>query len=494
MLKLAVKDHCDNEQYGRSVTKSSRLTFLLLFIGWFVIRGGLESRSWLSSVTTSMIGTPLLEHNETTTYDNNSSSNSNNQKELVVVENKDRQPDATTGTYHSKKQGKFAYAYTIAGCDNQDSCVGYILNALVAARILSHYNSTSDVVFLVRMASWINETRLPSEQEEWLTKAGVKLVYVPKLRVDSFPTATLEKFRTLELLQYDRVRFFDSDLIPLCSLDHEFQDSFEGPLQGFVGIRGGVAPITACSFIVTPQPGLFERTMDLIRSTRQRNNGKWDPYVGFGHRFLPGETWRGMFRAGNHWDFYGSSIDQGLLFQLFKFEIGNWSDISYRVNTAWEETNEVPPDGFNTTNLSWAFLSNGRWATPRVNTVPWTSVPCFNRRTNRGGQTPVQMEHFAGSSKPWRNSVTSEMIPLEINDFTVASSTDLWFYWLGVANRTWDLQLPSVLAEAKGTRFNPMPYDGGRNKNVLLGDEVELPRPILENVTLTEPIMFADSL
>ena len=47
----------------------------------------------------------------------------------------------------------------------------------------------------------------------------VKLVHGPNLRTDTYPTAPLEKFRGLEPLQYDRVRFLDPDLIPLCNLD-----------------------------------------------------------------------------------------------------------------------------------------------------------------------------------------------------------------------------------------------------------------------------------
>ncbi len=82
-------------------------------------------------------------------------------------------------------------------------------------------------------------------------------------------TATLEKFRVLELLQYDRVRFLDGDLIPLCNLDKEFKDSYDGRLQGFVGTKGGVAPITASDFMVTPQRGLFEKTMNIVHACRE---------------------------------------------------------------------------------------------------------------------------------------------------------------------------------------------------------------------------------
>lgn len=41
-------------------------------------------------------------------------------------------------------------------------------------------------------------------------------------------------------------------------------------------------------------------------------------------------------------------------------EIGNWSDMS-EGQAAWEETDEVPSDGLNSTTLSWVPLSNSRW-------------------------------------------------------------------------------------------------------------------------------------
>ncbi len=99
-----------------------------------------------------------------------------------IVDN--NRSDSSSQSNNRHKSGKFAYAYVISGCDNQDSCIGYIMNVLVASTILHHYNSTSDVVLLARMASHIPEEAFPSVQEEWLVKSGVKLQYIPKVEVD----------------------------------------------------------------------------------------------------------------------------------------------------------------------------------------------------------------------------------------------------------------------------------------------------------------------
>jgi hypothetical protein len=66
------------------------------------------------------------------------------------------------------------------------------------------------------------EARFDPQYETWLQKAGVHLSYLPRVAVDNFGTATLEKFRVYELLDYDRVYFMDSDMIPSCNIDSHF--------------------------------------------------------------------------------------------------------------------------------------------------------------------------------------------------------------------------------------------------------------------------------
>ena len=100
--------------------------------------------------------------------------------------------------------GRFAYAFIVGGCD-ETSCKKYVLNALASVQALKHFNSTADVHFKVRMSANVTDSRLPPDQEKWLTSAGVNLQYLPKLSVDNLGTITLEKFRVLEMTDYDRV-------------------------------------------------------------------------------------------------------------------------------------------------------------------------------------------------------------------------------------------------------------------------------------------------
>jgi hypothetical protein len=380
-------------------------------------------------------------------------------------------PLAAAAADHHHGGGKFAYAYIVGGC-SLTSCLGYLLNAIVANQILKDHNSTSDVVFQVRMASRINETRLPIEHETWLRKSGIHLKYLPKVRVDNFGTATLEKFRVLEMIEYDRVRFLDADLIPLCNVDFELEASYNGQLQEYVGKQGSVAPISACDFIVTPKKGLFKQVMDIVH--RQRNKKQqqpnttnlFDPLVGWGDQMIGGDEWRGSNRRGTNWDFYGATIDQGIIYQWLKYEMLNWSHVvmkgknDFQVQT-WQE---VTHSRQNNSNI---VAASGQRYTAIVNKTKFKSKTCL---TMKGWN--LSNLHFNGNGKPWNKPILSEDIPDSYSESF--EGRDIWLFWLGMANRTKDLQLPSAMLFL--SKSTPAGFNNG-DKSVLFRPEVEVPKP-----------------
>ena len=68
-------------------------------------------------------------------------------------------------------------------------------------------------------------TALPPEDEAILTKSGVIVKYIPKPITDNFHTAMMDKFRILELTEYERVLYLDADVMPLNNLDYIFEAS-----------------------------------------------------------------------------------------------------------------------------------------------------------------------------------------------------------------------------------------------------------------------------
>lgn len=209
--------------------------------------------------------------------------------------------------------GKFAYGFVISAC-TKHSCLGYILNIITASHVLKQSGSKADIVLQVKMNSNTNGTMLAPEQELWIKKADVILKYTEKTRHDNFGLATIEKYRVLEWLEYDRVLFLDADILPLCNMDYLFVDSFnpDGALGELVSIQGAVAPMTASALLVTPKPGEFDSVLDIIRRHRNRKDNAtiFDPTIGWGHEMKARDMWMAWSKMGNNWNFYAASADQ----------------------------------------------------------------------------------------------------------------------------------------------------------------------------------------
>jgi hypothetical protein len=370
------------------------------------------------------------------------------------------------------ERGRFAVAYIIAGC-SLTSCTGYILNALAASQVLQYHNSTADVVLKIRMAAHINDTRLPVQQEEWVLKSGIKLAYLPKVVVDTFGTATMEKFRVLEMVEYDRVYFLDSDVLPLCNIDYHLEASYKGKLQPYVGVQGGIAPINAGNFIVTPRRGLFKQVMDIVHRYRTTKRS-FDFVTGWGHKLAEKDPWVGYTRSGLNWTMGGAQIDQGVLYHWMKYEMLNWSHWQRggEVHT-WQE---VPSSSL--PNVSNVFeVSNHTFITRANKSRPFRKGCGMLLGRNRIDENPPFSDsfHFTGRGKPWRQTINAALIPTSLNSTLGAS--DVWRYWLGQANRTFGLELPSHIKISKGYAagaFDMWDYDQ------LLRPEIELPIPSSE--------------
>ena len=223
-----------------------------------------------------------------------------------------------------KAPGKFAYAFVVGGC-TASSCTGYVLNVIASSQVLKQHNSTADVHFKVRMSADTSDERLPIEHERWLSKAGVHLQYLPKVKVDNFGSITMEKFRVLEMTDYDRVYFLDADILPVCNMDHHMQLSYDGVLQPFVGMQAPFAPLSAGNFIVTPKAGMLEQVLDIVKRNRKNSKKRFSKRQGWGHKIDPKDPWISSKHQGYTWAFRGAPIDQGILYHWMKYEMMDWS-------------------------------------------------------------------------------------------------------------------------------------------------------------------------
>ena len=118
----------------------------------------------------------------------------------------------------------YAYAFLMGGAnpDHFGSYRGYLYNILIATQILRERGSTADIVVWCQLTCHTNATSLPAVHEQWLSRANIYLRYIPKNQMESFIDIVMEKFRILSMVEYKRVLFLDSDLLPLGNLDYFF--------------------------------------------------------------------------------------------------------------------------------------------------------------------------------------------------------------------------------------------------------------------------------
>lgn len=215
-----------------------------------------------------------------------------------------------------KGDGKFAYFFLMAGCDpkQKERYIGYVLNILVSKHILQQSGSNADVVVLTRMSS---ETTAESiEEQEMLERGGVIVRYLPKVHLDNFFSAMLDKFQILKYYaEYDRIIFLDSDITPFCNLDYMFHNSMgpDATLAPNVILSYKHEPAQGGFFMVHPEEGDYEKIQEIIDS-RVRSSYNFSEKYGWGHKILYPDYW-GKFVS--NFFFHPSSTPTSLCISWF---------------------------------------------------------------------------------------------------------------------------------------------------------------------------------
>jgi len=332
---------------------------------------------------------------------------------------------------------------------------------------------------------------LPEQQETWLQSAGVNLQYLNLkngVNINNFGLASLLKFKILQMLEYDRVMFLDSDVIPLCHMEAMFLESFRpnGMLQDNVVIAGPSAPATASLFLLKPQQGEFESIVRVVHRYRDTHNGSliMDRDYGWGHKMsAKQDRWEPWKKSGTNdyqhhqqWNFYGANADQGLLLYWVRYMKMNYSQIlTDRVQT-WAEVTNHP--NFNNNNNSQAIPVEGRLLA-QIQQVHSNQLPsCTNGAASFRQDKMLQNApysdhiHFMANTKPWFTAIHANDIPPTLPPKLVSleAQRNFWLYHLGRANETFQLGLPSTMEAAKQNPFGKASKD-----NDLLDPKAELP-------------------
>ncbi|KAL3938351.1 MAG: hypothetical protein SGARI_001774 [Bacillariaceae sp.] len=105
------------------------------------------------------------------------------------------------------KERKYAYGARSDQAGRSDYRGG-LYSVVVAAHLFQKHGSVADVVLMVQISAETKHHKLPELEEQILTKAGVKIKYIPKFeapKFEKFYSLMMEKFRILSMTEYARV-------------------------------------------------------------------------------------------------------------------------------------------------------------------------------------------------------------------------------------------------------------------------------------------------
>ena len=289
---------------------------------------------------------------------------------------------------------KWAYAFLISGCDSaRPGYRGMLYNVVISAGILQRDGTKADVILMIQMSSRTNETKLPTDEEDLLRIANIKLLYLPKFRwgMDNFYSVMMEKFRILNLIEYSRVLFLDSDIMPYCALDYLFEvsepssKSVKPIVKENVIIAWGSQAANGGFFMLRPGPQEYQEVNQIIRKIEAKaltmEYPYWDKVEGWGHNFTYPDYWRCNKDWINRtqWTWHGAFADQGLLYYWTKYHKKSVSIIIKHEIEHWGAhngalTREATQKGA---------LQNFTCGTRSGKVAPWLPFPVFSHFTGK---------------------------------------------------------------------------------------------------------------
>jgi len=300
------------------------------------------------------------------------------QQQQLLLLRQHKQPSNNISDGNKNNTKPYAYVFVVSRCggsrgkdknndddDESNSYRSYLYGVYVAVYSLRKLGSSkADFVLFYRMSSSPSSSYgdededddLPPDEKLALRKLGILAVKLPN-RKESYYNIQMTKFRALALVQYRRVMYLDSDVLPLSNLDALFeasdpdaddntivasakgkeqQQGQQQQVHETLVLRGGHEPALGCLFMVSPRPGDLERVDALIRKKEQQLD-KFDPKIGWN---IESETnddtgidqfeWEGKNGlVGKDWNFIAASGDQGLLWYWATFVVNHVSVMDF---------------------------------------------------------------------------------------------------------------------------------------------------------------------
>jgi hypothetical protein len=270
------------------------------------------------------------------------------------------------------QKSKYAYVTLISGIDSSFRYRGFLYNAMIMRRALLDFGSQADFVAMIGYSN-VSEKMLYRDDINLLHEVGIITHTLPRLvhtqHSLTFAEMALLKITPWSFLHYDRIQFFDGDIMPMKNMDCFFK------LQYNTFTVGAVSPLNSGWYLAIPNKNDFKYMLDKAMWRLSRD---WDKIRGWSEKLPSSLTVRGGHPASKLWDFNGADMDQGLLLHYFIINHGN----GVLIDTSTKEAKIASIGG----------ISRNQLTKDHAIKV----LKCCQ------GHLPVSMfAHFTGRSKPW---------------------------------------------------------------------------------------------
>lgn len=187
---------------------------------------------------------------------------------------------------NQKQFSKFAYVTLLSGIDSSFKYRGFLYNVLIMKRALIQSGSVADLIALVGLSE---EDTSPFEADfKLLQDAGIILHILPRFLDEShelgFAEMALQKITPWSFIQYDRLQFFDGDIMPLQNMDCYFH------LDANSFTVGTVSPLNSGWYLAIPS---MESYNYMKGKSIWRLGRDWDTSTGWGEKMPEGVMYRG---------------------------------------------------------------------------------------------------------------------------------------------------------------------------------------------------------
>jgi alpha-N-acetylglucosamine transferase len=303
-----------------------------------------------------------------------------------------------------KQSSKYAYITLLSGLNPDFTHRGFLYNAVIMKKALETLGSTADFIVMIGYQNDPSKGSAAQQQSLYvsdlnLLKANNIIIYeLPRYLSSNkyklnFAEMALLKVTPFSLISYEKIQYFDGDILPTRNMDCYFE------IAPYTFTIGAVSPLNSGWYLLSPNQKIYDFFQQKALWRLMRD---WDKEKGWGHRFPRNVFYtRGKQKEITLWDFNGADMDQGLFLYFFAYFYGNL----YLIDTDLKEIYYYEKGIYSDHFLSMKQQQNEQ---PEDHSVlPIVKSPYSTLSSEEGlsichGRLPTDcFIHFTGHSKPW---------------------------------------------------------------------------------------------